>query len=409
MGKIKVQHTQTANFYYDEVMALLTDAEWKVFSYAVRRTFGFQEDQARISTRQFSTGLPGKDRGSGKSLATVVSCLESLERFGLVRREAGHGAQATLWIVEQEEDLIDLAGLIQRKEAELAADQARTAKARQARAQTVLSDKTVKKGGAKKATVLSDKTATVLSDKTVNPGHLIKGKKEEIKNTCSPPGSAADAAAASVSLPLKPFTPPPPLPVKPDPAPAPASEQLEQPQKPQKSPEEVAAEKVLTAQKKALLARLEALWGYSTDGMPKAQKINENAGIKALASYGITPDQLEAFYRFQLQDKFYLGKHLGALAISKNIRPWLQNHPHDWQHSLQLPLPTETTHGPHPQKSPAPAGQSGAAAAAGPGPTSGPGAGGPGGAGGEFKAALEQQQLLDSIFGGPSPAAASGG
>ena len=43
---------RTLNDYADRYMHLLTSDEWKVLSYVVRRTFGFQAREGRISLTQ---------------------------------------------------------------------------------------------------------------------------------------------------------------------------------------------------------------------------------------------------------------------------------------------------------------------------------------------------------------------
>jgi hypothetical protein len=80
---------QTPNIYVDEFMWLLTDAEYKVLSYAARRIFGFQKRTDRISISQFVSGITTKekkqlDHGTGLSKNTVRLCLAELIKFGLI-------------------------------------------------------------------------------------------------------------------------------------------------------------------------------------------------------------------------------------------------------------------------------------------------------------------------------------
>src|SRR5512136_1982387 len=85
---------QFPNAYCDRLMYLLTPAEWKVLSYAVRRIFGFQKFQDRISLSQFIHGTVSVkddkplDHGTGLSRPNVIVCLESLIRYRLITKLA---------------------------------------------------------------------------------------------------------------------------------------------------------------------------------------------------------------------------------------------------------------------------------------------------------------------------------
>jgi hypothetical protein len=80
---------QTPNIYVDDFMAFVTEAEYKVLSYAARRIFGFGKPSDRISLSQFVDGIETKsgmrlDYGTGLSKNTVRTCLDSLKEFGLI-------------------------------------------------------------------------------------------------------------------------------------------------------------------------------------------------------------------------------------------------------------------------------------------------------------------------------------
>lgn len=84
---------QTPNDYADLYMHLLSGDEWKVLSYAVRRTFGFgryDRPEDRISVSQFQQGKRSRetgqmlDHGTGLSRPTIIKALAALCDFGLI-------------------------------------------------------------------------------------------------------------------------------------------------------------------------------------------------------------------------------------------------------------------------------------------------------------------------------------
>lgn len=90
------QYTQFPNEVVDVLMARLTGAEYKVFSYIVRRTLGFQTTRATITVEQICDGHWGKvgqrlDHGTGISRSTVYEVLNSLEKNGYIVRRRNFG------------------------------------------------------------------------------------------------------------------------------------------------------------------------------------------------------------------------------------------------------------------------------------------------------------------------------
>ena len=84
---------QTPNLYVDAYLYLLTDEEWKVLSYAIRRTLGFNKRRDRISLSQFANGITDKagkhlDYGCGLSVDTVRKVVTSLCLFGFLTKTA---------------------------------------------------------------------------------------------------------------------------------------------------------------------------------------------------------------------------------------------------------------------------------------------------------------------------------
>lgn len=79
---------QTPNAYVDQYMHLLTPEEWKTLCYAVRRIFGFNKRQDRISLSQFMNGLVsgGKqlDYGTGLCEGAQRKALDGLKEHNLL-------------------------------------------------------------------------------------------------------------------------------------------------------------------------------------------------------------------------------------------------------------------------------------------------------------------------------------
>jgi hypothetical protein len=99
---------QTPNSYVDDLMWLLTPTEWMVLSYAVRRIFGFQKRQDRISISQFESGMVSKttgerlDCGTGLGRDTIIKALAELIRYRVMVQtdqndpRLNHGAEYSL-------------------------------------------------------------------------------------------------------------------------------------------------------------------------------------------------------------------------------------------------------------------------------------------------------------------------
>lgn len=134
---------QTPNAYCDRLMYLLTPAEWKVLSYAVRRIFGFQKRQDHISLSQFMHGTISRrrtdapseylDRGTGLSKPAIQNALEALIRYRLIYKMADNDPRKNygdLYALQLDYDQVDYAGLIERADSRSSADQKRTAGAR---------------------------------------------------------------------------------------------------------------------------------------------------------------------------------------------------------------------------------------------------------------------------------------
>jgi hypothetical protein len=100
------RYTQVPDEAFDELMAVLTPAEFKVMMYVIRRTFGFKKDSDAISLSQIVSGLrttDGRvlDRGTGLSKSGAVKAIKGLLAKEVVvaarRSSATHGHQATIY------------------------------------------------------------------------------------------------------------------------------------------------------------------------------------------------------------------------------------------------------------------------------------------------------------------------
>ncbi len=74
---------------FDVLMPHLTDAEFKVFLYICRRTFGFRKDSDDISTAQMVSGIVTRDgrvldSGTGMSKSSVIKAVRSLVEKGCI-------------------------------------------------------------------------------------------------------------------------------------------------------------------------------------------------------------------------------------------------------------------------------------------------------------------------------------
>lgn len=132
---------QTPNAYADDLMAFLTSEEWKVLSYAVRRIFGFQKRQDRISKSQFMNGIKNGegeqlDYGTGLGERALTTALDALAKFGILlviddndKREN----KGKLYGLQLDERLIDIQGLRNRLEAQHEREKHRMQRARVSR------------------------------------------------------------------------------------------------------------------------------------------------------------------------------------------------------------------------------------------------------------------------------------
>lgn len=126
-SKIIPNSYQSPNFLVDEIMRYLTGDEYKCVDVICRKTFGWHKRSDRISKGQLSelTGL---------SEDAVDKCMAALVKFKVVIRVSESVANKGVeWALQMDDSLIDLQGLIEREEKRKAANQKRTAKAREKR------------------------------------------------------------------------------------------------------------------------------------------------------------------------------------------------------------------------------------------------------------------------------------
>ena len=107
------RYTQVPDEAFDELMAVLTPAEFKVMMYVIRRTFGFKKDSDAISLSQIVSGVrttDGRvlDRGTGLSKSGAVKAIKGLLVKEVVvaarRSSATHGHEATVYQLHFAED-----------------------------------------------------------------------------------------------------------------------------------------------------------------------------------------------------------------------------------------------------------------------------------------------------------------
>jgi hypothetical protein len=100
------RYTQVPDEAFDELMAVLTPAEFKVMMYVIRRTFGFKKDCDAISLSQIVQGVrttDGRvlDTGTGLSKSGAVKAIKGLlgkEVIIAIRRSSPmHGHEPTVY------------------------------------------------------------------------------------------------------------------------------------------------------------------------------------------------------------------------------------------------------------------------------------------------------------------------
>lgn len=138
-SKIRPNHTQTPNVYFDQYMAFLTGEEWKCLCYAVRRTMGFQRPSAQISTVQYATGIRTKDGkqldyGTGLSRQAVAKAVISLVKFGLlIEVKPPRGNAGGVYELQLDDTKIDHDAIMSRSTEQAQKKRQRTTKALQVR------------------------------------------------------------------------------------------------------------------------------------------------------------------------------------------------------------------------------------------------------------------------------------
>ena len=100
------RYTQVPDEAFDELMAELTPAEFKVMMYIIRRTFGFKKDYDAISLSQIVGGLTTADgrvldRGTGLSKSGTVKAIKGLLDKNVIlaqtRTSAERGHEPTVY------------------------------------------------------------------------------------------------------------------------------------------------------------------------------------------------------------------------------------------------------------------------------------------------------------------------
>lgn len=131
----------TPNAYNDYIMPLLTGDEWKIVTYALRRTFGFQKLTDRISLSQFARGIKNKegeylDYGTGLSVPTCSKCLAALTLYRVLVEVSPAEPKKSLppeWSLQLDYDTVDWEGLRTRQQVKKAGNRARMQIARLSR------------------------------------------------------------------------------------------------------------------------------------------------------------------------------------------------------------------------------------------------------------------------------------
>jgi len=123
---------QSPNFLTDELMPLLSGPEWKVLTFAVRKTLGWHKHSDEISIAAFQ-------KGCGLGRETVVKAVRALTKFGVLIKE-GRGKYGTSYRLNisasnGQGEAVDVGGLQARRETERQRQVARTETARRAKGQ----------------------------------------------------------------------------------------------------------------------------------------------------------------------------------------------------------------------------------------------------------------------------------
>jgi hypothetical protein len=139
---------QTPNAYADEFMAFLTDPEWKVLSYTVRRIIGFRKDEDRIAISQYENGLHDADGnrldyGTGLSRPAIVKALGALKEYGLVVEVAPNDPAANkgaCYALQLDYAKVNKRGLVERYEQARTRGRKQTAKAREVKSESAVNE-----------------------------------------------------------------------------------------------------------------------------------------------------------------------------------------------------------------------------------------------------------------------------
>jgi hypothetical protein len=207
---------QTPNAYVDQFMYLLSGTEYKVLCYLVRRIFGFQKRQDRVSIHQITQGIRKRDgeyldHGTGLSTASAHSALQSLIEYGLVLKVADNNQanEGTLYELQLDSVKVDSKGLVQRANTDRKDATQRTAAARMSRNLTLLSDRIPDMAGdpfcateslpsvQQKGGLLSNRKPAFCQTETQKPAENSEEKTEENQETVNldstDPGAGAPA------------------------------------------------------------------------------------------------------------------------------------------------------------------------------------------------------------------------
>jgi hypothetical protein len=209
---------QTPNAYVDQFMYLLSGTEYKVLCYLVRRIFGFQKRQDRVSLHQITQGIRKRDgeyldHGTGLSTASAHSALQSLIEYGLVLKVADNNQanEGILYELQLDSAKVDSKGLVQRTNSDRKAATQRTVAARLSRNPALLSDRTPDRVGdpfcateslpsvPQKGGLLSNRKDTFCKTETQKPAEKEEEKtgenQETVNSSSKDPGAGAPASS----------------------------------------------------------------------------------------------------------------------------------------------------------------------------------------------------------------------